>query len=135
MPLKKKYKLFLKVQDDGLGLGKVQTLEGEAPAGDAPVHQAVPPGVIGHWLDVADANHQVLYRRFLHNILPFNLADLAPRWSQRRRSRTRFVIELPAIEGATLVELFEQSLRDAGQPEPERHCYASIDLTRLPGVV
>lgn len=123
------YKLFLKVQSGTLEVGKLQTAEGVPPKGEASPEQPVPAHVIGYWIELADKAGRVLYRRFLHNTLPFNLLAVVPAWSERRRTRTRFVIELPVVANATRIELFEQSLASPGQSVPERHRHLSYEFS------
>ena len=120
--------LLIKLDDNALVVKSLKKSEGQAPSGEKTPEAPVPNSVIGYWVDVTDDQGLVLYRRFIHNKLPFNFQEECRKWSKRRRQRTRIEIQLPALSNAKVVRLYEQSLKHCEQREPDRRCHMELDL-------
>lgn len=102
----------------------------EAPEGEtnlAPVNEHI----LGYWLELHCQAGNVIYRRFVHR-LPVGLAASWEHWGRRQRSHTRFWLQIPQLDEARRVALFEQYI-----PSPEaktltcrQHFCATIPAVR-----
>lgn len=123
------YQLRLALNEQtALQLKKIRPTQSPAPKGEEHPEEPVPPSVIGFWVDVMDEQQKVLYRRFIHNTIPLNIPLQCKNWSKRKRTRTRFDLEIPAVRGATQAKLYEQSLRTQADKTPQRMCHIEFAL-------
>ncbi|BCD96662.1 hypothetical protein [Marinagarivorans cellulosilyticus] len=105
---------------------RVEHHHDSAPASE-PLSRAVPPAVIGYWLDIQNVKGNVIYRRFIHH-LPHNLGLTWAGWSYRQRAKAAYVIKLPALEAAHHIVLYEQKITSPHQHRPTLHCHFNLTL-------
>jgi hypothetical protein len=92
-----------------------------APEGH-PHTETVAASIIGCWMEMNDARGKVLYRRFLH-YLPLNLPTIWHEWSMLKRKNARFYVDLPALEAAYELALYEQKYASPCAALPSRYCH------------
>ena len=105
---------------------RVETHHDSAPESEPLLH-AVPPAVIGYWLDIQDWAGHVIYRRFIHH-LPHNLGLTWEDWSCRQRAKAAYVIKVPALTTAHKIALYEQKITAPRQHKPVQLCHFSLVL-------
>jgi hypothetical protein len=115
----KNYRLEIKATEKEFHLQKLETVDQHQPFNSTEAIEPVPTGVIGYWIDIVGQDCQVLFRKYLNN-LPLNLPHSWSQWGKRKRQKAHYVIEVPVINSAKWVRLYEQRIPAPGQHTTER---------------
>lgn len=116
----KHYRIKVKASASDFYLEKLDTVDPQQVINSECVDAPVPEAVIGYWVDVLSADQRVLFRKYV-NHLPTNLQHCWSNWGKRKRHNARYVIEVPALERAAWIRLYEQKIPAPGRRCIERH--------------
>ncbi len=120
----------LRLNGSQLVLDRMSHCYGNEPDNSSSPDEEVSSSVFGYWVDVVDARNKVLYRRFLTNAIPLNLGYTCTIWDKRRQRTVRFCVEVPFIENAHALVVYEQSLLAKGDKAPTRRKHLLINLEK-----
>ncbi len=121
------FRLTLRANKDAFTVERLMSVNDLAPRGHSHT-EAVAAAIIGYWIELNDAHGKVLYRRFL-NYLPLNLPIIWHEWPILKRKNARFYVDLPALETACELALYEQKYASPSAALPSRYCHFTYAIS------
>ncbi len=118
------------IKQERLALQEASYVESPPPPGETQPLKPVAPGIIGHWIEVLDADAKVQYRRFLPELLPYNASKTEGEGRSRKVRQLKQTFDLVVPVTARDVELliFEQSLPAPDAKQKQRFLHTKVDL-------
>lgn len=122
----------LRLNGTQLSLDRLSKTRGPEPASQANPEQNIPASLFAYWVDLRNEKKEVIYRRFINNTIPLNLNHSCKVLGKRYQKYMRFKIEVPALQKATMLEIYEQALMQETDSEPSLKLHLRVSLQAQP---